>query len=91
MVDGFICTAAALCAVCLNPQVKPWLLFAHQGAEPGHKILLAQLEAEPLLDLGLRLGEGSAAALAVPLIQLACTLHNNMATFSEAAVPEATA
>src|SRR5690606_4536410 len=70
LVDGFICSAAALCAVRLNPGVQPWLLFAHAGAEPGHTSLLAELEATPLLDLGLRLGEGSGAALALPLIKL---------------------
>ncbi|AGA87505.1 nicotinate-nucleotide--dimethylbenzimidazole phosphoribosyltransferase [Stutzerimonas stutzeri] len=86
LVDGFICSAAALCAVRLNPASRPWLLFAHRSAEPGHLALLEALEATPLLDLGLRLGEGSGAALAVPLLQQACALHNEMATFAEAAV-----
>ncbi|AYC33689.1 nicotinate-nucleotide--dimethylbenzimidazole phosphoribosyltransferase [Pseudomonas cavernae] len=88
LVDGFICTVAALCAVRLNPACRAWLLFAHRGAEPGHRLLLTALEAEPLLELGLRLGEGSGAALAVPLLQLACSLHNEMATFAEAAVAD---
>lgn len=88
LVDGFICSAAALCAVRLNPTCRPWLLFAHRSAEPGHLAVLQALEAEPLLDLGLRLGEGSGAALAVPLLQQACALHNEMATFAEAAVAE---
>ncbi|MCE1115224.1 nicotinate-nucleotide--dimethylbenzimidazole phosphoribosyltransferase [Pseudomonas sp. NMI795_08] len=88
LVDGFICSVAALVAVRLNPQCRPWLLFAHQGAEPGHKALLAALQAEPLLALGLRLGEGSGAALAVPLLRLACALHGQMATFAEAAVAD---
>jgi nicotinate-nucleotide--dimethylbenzimidazole phosphoribosyltransferase len=88
VVDGFICSAAALCAVRLNPGVQPWLLFAHAGAEPGHTALLAELDAAPLLDLGLRLGEGSGAALALPLIKLACALHGGMATFSEALVED---
>jgi nicotinate-nucleotide--dimethylbenzimidazole phosphoribosyltransferase len=88
LVDGFICSVAALVAVRLNPGLAPWLLFAHQGAEPGHKALLAALEAEPLLALGLRLGEGSGAALAVPLLRLACALHGQMATFAEAAVAD---
>ena len=88
VVDGFICSAAALCAVRLNPGVQPWLLFAHAGAEPGHAALLAELDATPLLDLGLRLGEGSGAALALPLIKLACALHGGMATFSEALVED---
>lgn len=88
LVDGFICSVAALVAVRLNPQCRPWLLFAHQGAEPGHQVLLEALQAEPLLALGLRLGEGSGAALAVPLLRLACALHGQMATFAEAAVAD---
>lgn len=88
LVDGFICSVSALCAVRLNPQCRAWLLFAHCGAEPGHHLVLEALQAEPLLDLGLRLGEGSGAALAVPLLQLACALHGEMATFAEAAVSD---
>ncbi|WP_053147370.1 nicotinate-nucleotide--dimethylbenzimidazole phosphoribosyltransferase [Pseudomonas sp. Pf153] len=88
LVDGFICSVAALVAVRLNPGCRPWLLFAHRGAEPGHRHVLETLDAEPLLDLGLRLGEGSGAALAVPLLRLACDLHGQMATFAEAAVAD---
>ncbi|MBK3866807.1 nicotinate-nucleotide--dimethylbenzimidazole phosphoribosyltransferase [Pseudomonas stutzeri] len=88
LVDGFICSAAALCAVRLNPACRPWLIFAHRSAEPGHLAVLEALGAVPLLDLGLRLGEGSGAALAVPLLQQACALHNEMATFAEAAVSD---
>jgi nicotinate-nucleotide--dimethylbenzimidazole phosphoribosyltransferase len=88
LVDGFICSVAALVAVRLNPSCREWLLFGHRGAEPGHRHLLETLHAEPLLDLGLRLGEGSGAALAVPLVRLACELHNGMATFAEAAVAD---
>jgi nicotinate-nucleotide--dimethylbenzimidazole phosphoribosyltransferase len=88
LVDGFICSVAALVAVRLNPSCRDWLLFGHRGAEPGHRHLLESLQAEPLLDLGLRLGEGSGAALAVPLVRLACELHNGMATFAEAAVAD---
>ncbi|MBD1586517.1 nicotinate-nucleotide--dimethylbenzimidazole phosphoribosyltransferase [Pseudomonas typographi] len=88
LVDGFICSVAALLAVRLNPSARPWLLFAHQGAEPGHRAVLEALQAEPLLALGLRLGEGSGAALAVPLLRLACDLHGQMATFAEAAVAD---
>ncbi len=91
LVDGFICSAAALCAVRLNPACRPWLIFAHRSAEPGHLAVLEALGAVPLLDLGLRLGEGSGAALAVPLLQQACALHNEMATFAEAAVSDRTA
>ena len=88
LVDGFICSVAALLAVRLNPGCREWLLFGHRGAEPGHRHVLDALGAEPLLDLGLRLGEGSGAALAVPLLRLACDLHGQMATFAEAAVAD---
>lgn len=86
LVDGFITTAAALSAVALQPSVRPWLLFAHRSREHGHARLLMALEAEPLVDLGLRLGEASGAAAAVPLLRLACALHNEMATFEQAGV-----
>jgi len=88
LVDGFICTVAALVAVRLNPACRQWLLFGHRGAEPGHRHVLETLSAEPLLELDLRLGEGSGAALAVPLLRLACDLHGQMATFAEAAVAD---
>lgn len=88
LVDGFITTTAALMAVQLNPAVRPWLLFSHQSAERGHGRLLAALEAHPLLSLGMRLGEGSGAAAALPLLQLACRLHGEMATFAEAGVSD---
>ncbi|SDH41104.1 nicotinate-nucleotide-dimethylbenzimidazole phosphoribosyltransferase [Pseudomonas flavescens] len=88
LVDGFICSVAALLAVRLNPACRDWLLFSHQSAEPGHQRLLAALQATPLVSLGLRLGEGSGAALVVPMLRLACALHNQMATFSEAAVAD---
>lgn len=86
LVDGFICSVAALCAVRMNAACRDWLLFAHRSAEPGHLAVLDALAAQPLLDLGLRLGEASGAALAVPLLRLACELHSGMATFAEAAV-----
>lgn len=88
LVDGFITTTAALMAVQINPSVRPWLLFSHHSAERGHGRLLAALEAHPLLSMGLRLGEGSGAAMALPLLQLACRLHSEMATFAEAGVSE---
>lgn len=86
LVDGFIVSVAALVAVALQPGVRPWLLFSHQSAERGHAHVLTALAAQPLLKLDLRLGEGSGAALALPLLRLACALHNDMATFAEAAV-----
>lgn len=86
LVDGFISSVAALAASRLNPDVAAWFIFAHASAEPGHRRVLAALAAEPLLDLGMRLGEGSGAATAFPLLQLACALHSEMATFEEALV-----
>ncbi len=86
LADGFIAGVAALVAVRLCPGAGDWLIQAHASAEPGHALVLAALGAQPLLDLGLRLGEGSGAALAVPLLRLACALHAEMATFAEAGV-----
>jgi len=86
LVDGFITSAAALAAVRLQPTLAPWLFHAHRSAEPGHGRLLDALHAEPLLDLDLRLGEGSGAALAVPLLRAALALQAGMATFAEAGI-----
>lgn len=88
LVDGFIVSVAALAACRLNPSCGPYLVFSHTSAEAGHRHVLDELRARPLLDLDLRLGEGSGAALALPIVRLACALHNNMATFAEAAVPD---
>ncbi len=83
LIDGFISSAAALVAEKLSPGSKQWFLFSHQSAEPGHKLILNALDAQPLLNIGMRLGEASGAAIAIPLIRLACSLHNDMATFSQ--------
>ena len=88
LVDGFISTAAALCATRMCAGCADWLLYSHASAEPGHAALLRALDAEPLLDLGMRLGEGSGAAVALALLRQACALHNEMATFAEAGVSE---
>lgn len=88
LVDGFISSAAALVAESLCPGTARWFLYAHVSAEPGHARLLTALQARPLLSLGMRLGEGSGAAVAVPLLRLACALHNGMATFAEAGVSQ---
>ncbi len=88
LVDGFISTSAALMAVQLNPAVAPWLMLSHASAEPGHAAMVEAIGEQPLLDLGMRLGEGSGAATTVPLLRLACELHGNMATFAEAGVAE---
>jgi nicotinate-nucleotide--dimethylbenzimidazole phosphoribosyltransferase len=88
LVDGFIVSVAALIAVRIQPELRHWLLYSHASAEPGHRRVLEALDATPLLDLGMRLGEGTGAAAAVPLLRLACTLHQQMATFGEASVSE---
>lgn len=86
VVDGYISTAAALAAVAIDPAVRPYLIFAHRGAEPGHRLALAHLQAQPLLELDLRLGEGTGGVLAVHLMRAACRTLTDMATFAEAAV-----
>lgn len=86
VVDGFISSVAALCAVCIQPQSRAWMLFGHQSAEYGHRRVLQELNAQPILTMNLRLGEGSGAGAALSMIQLACVLHHQMATFAEAAV-----
>lgn len=86
LVDGFIATSAALAAVRANAGVGLWTFLSHASAEPGHKLMVQSMGADPLLDLGMRLGEGSGAAVTVPLLQMACALHNSMATFAEAGV-----
>lgn len=86
IVDGFISSVAALCAVRMNPRVRDWMLFGHQSAEYGHQRILQELNAEPILKMNLRLGEGSGAGAALALVKMACVLHNQMATFAQAAV-----
>lgn len=86
LVDGFIAGVAALAAARLCPDAADWFLFSHASAESGHRRVLEALNAQPMLDLGMRLGEGSGAAVAMPLLRLACSLHNKMATFAEAGV-----
>ena len=91
VVDGFISTAAAMIAVGLAPQVRPYLIAAHRSQERGHFIMLEWLALDPLLDLNLHLGEGTGAALGISLADVACKILSEMATFSEAGVSEATA
>ncbi len=86
VVDGFISSLAALCAVRIQPEVNDYLIFSHVSAEKAHRKVLEILQQKALLDLGMRLGEGSGAAVAVSLIKSAVALHNQMATFEEAAV-----
>ena len=86
VVDGFIASAAVLVAAALRPQVVQRCVAAHESAEPGHRLLLDHLRLEPLLRLDLRLGEGSGAALAWPLLESACRILREMASFESAGV-----
>jgi nicotinate-nucleotide--dimethylbenzimidazole phosphoribosyltransferase len=86
ILDGLAVGVAALVAVRLRPTCRDWLVAGHRSAEPAHALVLSELGLEPLLDLRLRLGEASGAALALPLIEQAGRLHREMATFAEAGV-----
>jgi len=86
LIDGFIVGAAALVAARLQPALLDYCVFCHRSAEPGHRAQLQAMQAEPLLDLGLRLGEGTGAALAWPLVQAAVAFLNEMASFESAGV-----
>lgn len=86
VVDGFIASASVMVASALQPLVLQRCVFAHRSGERGHALMLAHLNAEPLLDLGLRLGEGSGAALAWPLLLSACAILREMASFETAGV-----
>jgi nicotinate-nucleotide--dimethylbenzimidazole phosphoribosyltransferase len=88
LLDGFITGAAALVAERLSPGARAAMVAAHLSPEPGHRLVLEALELEPLLDLGLRLGEGSGAALALPLLQASLAILDEMATFESAGVSD---
>ena len=89
VIDGFISGAAALIATALSPQAKDYLIAAHVSAEPGHKFLLNFLGLKPLLDLEMRLGEGTGAAIGISVAEAAVKTLSGMATFAEANVSEA--
>lgn len=86
VIDGFIVGAAALVACAIEPRTASYLVPAHRSAEPGHRLTLDLLELVPLMELDLRLGEGSGAALALPILQAACRVMREMATFEQAGV-----
>ena len=88
VVDGFISTAGALVAAELNPLVKGYIIAAHQSVEIGHRKMLEHLEQVPLLDLNLRLGEGTGAALGMSLVEAGVKILTEMATFADAGVAE---
>lgn len=83
VIDGVICSAAALVALRLAPQAQDYCLFAHASVEPGHRLTMQALGAKPLLDLDMRLGEGTGALLAVPLIKAGCALMNEVASLED--------
>ena len=87
--DGFISTAAAAIAFALEPRVRGYLFAGHQSEEPGHRVLLEYIGLKPILSLNMRLGEGTGAVLAMPIIESAMCLYNEMATFASAGVSEA--
>lgn len=89
VLDGFISSAAALVAARMSPAAADAMIASHMSPEPGHALVLAALGLDPLLDLGLRLGEGSGAALALPLVDAALAVLAEMATFAEAGVTDA--
>ncbi len=84
VVDGFISSAAALAAMRMAPAVKDYLFFSHMSAEPGHRLFFAQEKLRPIIDLDMRLGEGTGAAIAMQIIEDAVAIYNEMATFAEA-------
>ena len=86
LVDGFIAGSAALVACAVAPAAKDYMVFCHRSAERGHHLMLAHLTARPLLDLDMRLGEGTGALLAWPMVQSAALLLNEMASFESAGV-----
>jgi nicotinate-nucleotide--dimethylbenzimidazole phosphoribosyltransferase len=88
--DGFISTAAATIAFAIEPRVRGYLFAGHQSEEPGHRVLLEYIGLKPILSLNMRLGEGTGAVLAMPIIESAMCLYNEMATFASAGVSEAT-
>lgn len=87
--DGFISTASAAIAFSIEPRVRSYLFAGHQSEEPGHRILLDYIGLKPILSLNMRLGEGTGAVLAMPIIESAMCLYNGMATFASAGVSEA--
>ncbi len=91
LVDGFIAGAASLVARGLNPHCADYMVYTHRSAEAGHRLMLNQLQAQPLLDLGMRLGEGSGALVAWPMVQSAALLMNERASFESAGVSQASA
>lgn len=88
VIDGFISTAGALIAYCMDPKIRDYMFAAHNSVEIGHRAMLAKMGLNPILDLDLRLGEGTGAALAMMLIEAGLKIYKEMATFGEAGVSD---
>ena len=88
LIDGFISTAGYLIAHAIDPRVKPYCLFSHQSSEQAHQLLLNHLDVKPILNLGMRLGEGTGVAVCFPVIQSAINFLNEMASFESASVSD---
>ena len=88
VVDGFISTAAYVAAWKCRPLVREYVFFAHGSAEPGHRIVLEHLDIRPILELEMRLGEGTGAALAIPILRAAAAMYTEMASFAQAGIAE---
>ncbi|MBL1404799.1 MAG: nicotinate-nucleotide--dimethylbenzimidazole phosphoribosyltransferase [Rhizobiales bacterium] len=88
LIDGFIASSAALCAIKARPELAPYVVFSHRSEEPGHRAMTQAVDAVPLMDLNLRLGEGTGALLALPLLRNACAMLADMATFESAGVSD---
>ena len=86
LVDGFIASAAALAAVGIAPALRDYLVFAHRSTEPGHRMILEALAAQPLLEFDMRLGEGTGALIAWPVLKCAAAMMSEMASFESAGV-----
>ncbi|OVE73754.1 nicotinate-nucleotide--dimethylbenzimidazole phosphoribosyltransferase [bacterium B17] len=88
VVDGFISTAGAVAAIQMKPEVRDYLFFSHMSQEKGHRVIIEHIAARPVLDLDLRLGEGTGGALAMTVVDAGIKIYNEMATFSGAGVSE---
>ncbi|MFS0574646.1 nicotinate-nucleotide--dimethylbenzimidazole phosphoribosyltransferase [Sporosarcina sp. 179-K 3D1 HS] len=86
VLDGFICTVSALLAKLIDPRVADYMILSHQSAEPGHLTAIEQIQKEPIIQLNMRLGEGTGATVAFPILQAAVNMINEMATFESAGV-----
>jgi nicotinate-nucleotide--dimethylbenzimidazole phosphoribosyltransferase len=86
VVDGFISSAGALAAMRLCPAAKDYMFFSHMSAEPGHRRFFEKEQVRPIIDLGMRLGEGTGAAIAMQVIEDAVAIYNEMATFEDAGI-----